>query len=83
MDHYLPQFFAAEATIHLKDGTVYTSFVKHTKGDPENPMTWEEIEEKFVTLAKLTISSEERIRKIVECVNKLDKMNVADLCQLL
>lgn len=83
MDAYLPEFFAARATICTKDGSKFSGFVQHTKGDPENPMTWEELEAKFTTLAKLSIQSADKIKAIVYTVNNLEKLDIADLCQLL
>lgn len=83
MDVYLPKDFAAEASIRLKDGKEFSKLVIYSKGDPENPLTPEEVEDKFKILAKLSIDSKERMEKIIETVYSLDKLNISDLSQLL
>lgn len=40
----------AEVSIHTKQGESYSSRVDYAKGDPENPMTKDEIEAKFIEL---------------------------------
>lgn len=83
MDEFLPEAFGAEATIQLKDGRKFSKVVKYSKGDPENPLTVAELEDKFVILAKLSINSKERIQKIIETVNNLENLNITDLSELL
>lgn len=83
MDSYLPEAFAAEAVIQLKDGRVFDQIIKYSKGDPQNPLTSQEVEDKFTTLAKLNINSKEKIQKIIDTVNNLENLNIANLSELL
>ena len=43
---------ASEIIIKMKNGNNYQMQVDYPKGDPDNPMTWEESEAKFLALAE-------------------------------
>jgi 2-methylcitrate dehydratase PrpD len=45
----------ARVAVTMKDGTIYRGFLEAPKGDPANPMSFDEIEEKFRNNAKLAI----------------------------
>lgn len=47
----VPDKRAAIVRVELKNGSVYSQQVDYPKGEPENPMTDEELEQKFVSLA--------------------------------
>lgn len=47
-----PSKLASEIIIKMKDGAKYQMQVDYPKGDPDNPMTWEESEAKFLALAE-------------------------------
>ncbi|MGB6944495.1 MAG: MmgE/PrpD family protein [Bryobacteraceae bacterium] len=53
-----PQEWPALVTIELEDGQRFEKFVRYPKGDPENPLTWEEMTSKFRTLAGAVLSPE-------------------------
>jgi len=46
-----PNEWPARVTIHANGGRAYQKFVRYPKGDPENPLTWDEMAEKFRSLA--------------------------------
>jgi 2-methylcitrate dehydratase PrpD len=46
-----PREWPARVAILLDDGRTYEKFVRYPKGDPENPLTWDEMAAKFRTLA--------------------------------
>jgi 2-methylcitrate dehydratase PrpD len=46
-----PSEWAARVSVHLKDERKYENYVRHPKGDPENPLTWDELAAKFRSLA--------------------------------
>ncbi len=46
-----PQQWPARVTLTLEDGTRLSKIVRHPKGDPENPLTADELETKFRQLA--------------------------------
>ena len=72
-------------TVTMKDGTRYSRHVSLPKGDPGNPLTFEEIVKKFKDLTAGVIS-EKRANQIVETVRNLDKLktlsNLVRLCRV-
>lgn len=53
-----PDQLASEVTIKTKGGKEYSLFVPYPKGDPENPMTFEEVAEKGHSMTDSIIGSE-------------------------
>ena len=75
----------ARITITMKDGTRYSRHVSLSKGDPRNPLTFEEIVKKFKDLTAGVISRK-RANQIVETVRNLDKLEMTSslvkLCRI-
>ncbi len=46
-----PEEWPAIVQIHLKNGKHFEKRVRYPKGDPENPLTWQELSAKFHSLA--------------------------------
>jgi 2-methylcitrate dehydratase PrpD len=46
-----PEEWPARAEIELKDGRRFEKFIAHPKGDPKNPLSWDELIAKFNSLA--------------------------------
>ncbi|MGD0693566.1 MAG: MmgE/PrpD family protein [Terriglobia bacterium] len=70
-------------TIYTADGREFTCQLDYPKGDPRNPLTDREVEEKFETLAEPTLSKAAR-RKVVDAVWNLEKLrSVSELMQML
>jgi len=83
MDIYLPSIFAAEAEIHTKNGKVFKQLTKFSKGDPENPMTPDEIKDKFMSLSQMTVSAE-RAREIYDMIMNIENLaSIKELTKLL
>lgn len=61
----------AEVEVALRDGRRLAARVTSPRGDPGNPLTAEEVEEKFATLAGRALGSE-RVRGIRETVRTLE-----------
>lgn len=63
--------------IQLNDGTRVTERVDYPKGDPSNPVSWEEVKEKFriQTQRVLSASQVERIITLVEDVEHIDEIS--------
>ncbi len=59
IDQAYPREWGAKASVMDIDGNVYVSRVAHPRGDPENPLSREELEEKFVELSKKQIKGEQ------------------------
>ena len=74
MDQYLPTIFAAEVAIHTKDGRELSTLTKYSKGDPENPMTAEELKNKFMSLCLMTVSAD-AAGKIYNTIMDIDALN--------
>jgi 2-methylcitrate dehydratase PrpD len=62
------------ATVVLKDGSTFEKHVSTPKGDPLNPLTFEEVEAKFRGLAEPVIGTA-RATKIVEMITRLERLN--------
>ncbi len=64
---------SATAEIITKDGKRYFTKVEYPKGDPENPLSWEELIEKFHDLSGRFMTKERR-QRIVDQVKNLEKV---------
>jgi 2-methylcitrate dehydratase PrpD len=57
--------------------------VEYPRGNPENPLSGAELEEKFLWLAADALG-EARSRQVIEAVDRLERLdNVRDLTELL
>lgn len=70
---------AARIQIKTKDGKLYVKRVDHPKGDPTNPLSMEEVTEKFWDCAELLarLIEKGKLEKVLELVTNLEK--VADV----
>jgi 2-methylcitrate dehydratase PrpD len=64
----------AKVMIKLKDGTIYRERVDYSKGTVQNPMTKEELENKFRSLASMVIPAD-RVEDIIRVVGKLEEVD--------
>jgi 2-methylcitrate dehydratase PrpD len=71
LDRHFPQYWPGRVTLKLAAGQVCTHEVIIPKGERLNPMTAEEVKEKFLSLA-LPILEEVRARKVIDEVQSLD-----------
>ena len=71
LDRTFPKQWRAFAEILTEDEKRYSATVEYPKGDPENPLSWEEMVERFHELAARIMKKDQRL-KIVEAVKKLD-----------
>jgi 2-methylcitrate dehydratase PrpD len=62
-----PAEWASNVQVHMTNGAQYEKYVRFPKGDPENPLSWEELSAKFESLAMRVLPREqcEQIRKSV------------------
>lgn len=61
--------------IHLKNGTVYSGRADFAKGSPSNPMTYEEVAEKFYGCCDAAGWPIDKAKAIVGTVKTLDKVH--------
>jgi 2-methylcitrate dehydratase PrpD len=73
LDQNFPKQWGATAGILTKDGKRYFKKIEYPKGDPENPLSWKEMIEKFNDLTHRYLIKERRL-KIIGEVKELDRI---------
>ncbi len=79
-----PELQRVIVAIHTTDGRELTAQLDYPKGDPRNPLTDAEIEEKFDALAApvLSAGARKRLKSAVWSLEKLDSVaQLMDLCR--
>jgi 2-methylcitrate dehydratase PrpD len=74
-----PREWPAHVAIILDDGRRYDKFVRYPKGDPENPLTWDEMASKFRSLAGRVLSAD-RCNSIIERIATSNPAALPSLC---
>ncbi len=83
IERVFPALQRAIVTVRTTDGKAFTKQVDYPKGDPRNPLTDREVEEKFDALAEPVLSAPRRA-KVRDTVWRLEKIDsVAELMDLL
>ncbi len=72
LDQYFPKHWAGRVTIRIAGGASFTREVIIPKGESGHPMTREEIEEKFLSLAR-PVLGEDQARSVMAVVGSLDE----------
>jgi len=65
--------FGARFCMKMKDGTEYKRFLAKPKGDPDNPLSFDELSEKYRNAAILAISTKQ-IDALIENIKRLEKV---------
>lgn len=70
---------ASKVVVELKDGRVWEKAVDYPKGDPANPMTWEDSREKFLALADPVVGREAagRLAALVDALEEAEDLSAA------
>jgi 2-methylcitrate dehydratase PrpD len=71
LEKTFPKQWCATAEIFTKDGKRYFTKVEYCKGDPENPLSWDELIEKFHDLSHRLMPRNQRL-KIIDQVRNLE-----------
>ena len=75
--------FALRAVIQMKDGTEYSASTDAPRGDPANPISYDELAEKFKGLAKNVIP-EANVYQLLDKIKTLEQVSdidvLLDLC---
>jgi 2-methylcitrate dehydratase PrpD len=66
-----PEEWPAIVQVHLQDGKRFEKRVRYPKGDPENPMTWQELSAKFHSLA-VRVFPKTRCDQIIGSVREMN-----------
>ena len=74
MEKSNPAGAPAHVEIHLKDGSIHQRTVQYAKGTIQNPMTREELEDKFRELTA-TVLTKEHTESIIDVVGELEGLN--------
>lgn len=77
-----PDKFPAHVVVTLKNGTKLEATHYYPKGDPDNPLTPEELENKFRKNASGFLSASE-VDQLLDQINHLENLNVSDITSLL
>lgn len=78
-----PDQYSSAVTIKMKDGREYTSVIDNPKGDWRNPVTHQDVENKFRGLVNRVYSDKSRAEQIIEFVNNIENQpNMAELMKL-
>lgn len=72
-----PKYYPCTIIVKMKNGKEYTAHVDYPKGDPENPVTWNEAVDKFRFMAGHHVGRIEQDR-IIELVGDLEKLEKLD-----
>lgn len=70
-----PKCYPASVTIWTTDGRELTSTIEYPKGDPENPVTDEELVEKFRINASYAIARPDWIEDIINATLKIEEFS--------
>jgi len=77
--HEDPMSLAQEVVLKLSNGAEYACRVDTPKGDPQNPMTEDELSMKFKDCARMSLPQIE-IEKVLEMLGKLESLdNISEL----
>ncbi|HTW65955.1 MAG TPA: MmgE/PrpD family protein [Bryobacteraceae bacterium] len=79
IEETFPREWPAVVTIEVAGGQRYEKFVRFPKGDPENPLTWDEMKSKFRTLATSVISSE-HCDDVIEAIAHAKPAHIPSMC---
>ncbi len=79
LEKEFPQKWPAIVTILTKNGQAYATRVDYPKGDPENPLTWDELIDKFRNLIT-PVFSEARQNRLIDSVRSIELL--ADINEL-
>ncbi len=71
LEKEFPKKWPASVTLQAKDGKTYSTRIDFPKGDPENPLTWDELIDKFRNLMG-PVFIETRQNEIIERVRSLE-----------
>jgi len=79
IEETFPQEWPARVVIELENGQRHENFVRYPKGDPENPLTWDEMTAKFRSLAGAVLSPE-RCDEIIAAIPTAKPAKLPALC---
>ena len=79
LEPHFPRQWPAWAVIELQDGRKWSTTVRYPKGDPQNPLSWDELRAKYRELGR-SVLPEDRLDEICQAVQCLE--SAADVAPL-
>jgi 2-methylcitrate dehydratase PrpD len=76
LEENFPREWPARVQVHLTNGKQFEKYVRYPKGDPENPLTWQELSTKFESLAT-RVFPKTRCGQIIDSIRNMNSL--ADL----
>jgi 2-methylcitrate dehydratase len=67
----------SKVVVKTTDGNEYSDYLEYPKGDPREPMTIEDLDNKFNSLSS-ELLDEQRQKEIKEMIFECDDMNIND-----
>ena len=80
IERTFPREWPARVSVRLQNGQTHERFVRSPKGDPENPLTWSEMADKFRALASSVLPAE-RCERIIDELTTAKPGELAELCR--
>ena len=77
LEREFPKKWPASVEIVTKRGDRYAATIEYPKGDPENPLSWDELIDKFETLVAPVFSSK-KSKEIIQRVRSLEQEEQLD-----
>ncbi len=77
LEKEFPKKWPASVEIVTKKGDRHSAKIEYPKGDPENPLSWDELIKKFETLVAPIFPSK-RVKEIIDRVQSLEKEDNLD-----
>lgn len=78
LEKKFPAYWPANVALKLKDGSIIESRVETSKGDAENPLTKEELKEKFLGLVGNILTDDSASQLISQVDNLHQTLNIRD-----
>jgi 2-methylcitrate dehydratase PrpD len=72
LDDYYPTEWRASASVQMTDGREFSATIRYPLGDPQNPLSWEQLEERFHELVAPVIEDRQKRVEMIEKVRGLD-----------
>ncbi len=78
-----PKYYPCTVEVTMKDGSKEIAHIEYPKGDPENPVCWDEAVEKFRFMAGHEMGSY-KVEKIIDLCSRLETLdNLDELADML
>lgn len=84
LDPFFPESIPSRVKITTGDGKSFVKEVRYAKGEFQNPLSWEEILQKFNALVPSSLLGEKRRKQLIETIQNLEEVeDIKELTALL